>query len=119
MQNFIHGVQLPTIFSEARKYGLALTIRKPGHVHVMTTCVRHRDLFPSPVFGNCATVISFRVGGNDVRYSNANSRPSYQRQPAFRRQGAENDKMRVIETSLRRYSRPRAEVDLKFQKFFS
>ena len=26
VQNFIHGVQLPTILSEARKYGLALTI---------------------------------------------------------------------------------------------
>jgi hypothetical protein len=34
-------------------------------------------------------------------------------------QGTENDKARVIETSLRRYTRPRAEVDRKLQKFFA
>jgi hypothetical protein len=39
--------------------------------------------------------------------------------PAFAPQGTENDKARVIETSLRRYSRPRAAVEAKLNKFLS
>jgi hypothetical protein len=38
---------------------------------------------------------------------------------AFAPQGTENDKARTIETSLRRNSRPRTEVDVKLQKLFS
>jgi hypothetical protein len=37
--------------------------------------------------------------------------------PAFTRQGTENHKTRVIQASLRRYSRPRADVDAKLNKF--
>ncbi|SPE24536.1 hypothetical protein SBA2_20009 [Acidobacteriia bacterium SbA2] len=103
------------------------------------------------VFGNCATVISFRVGGEDAQTltrefatvlpaSNLQDLPDYktfsrtmsakpgrpgQHQgpmtvrtfPAFARQGTENDKTRVIQASLRRYSRPRAAVDAKLNKF--
>jgi hypothetical protein len=146
VQNFIHGVQLPTILSEARKYGLALTIA----TQVITQLP---DDSIDAVLGNCATVISFRVGGNDaetlqpefatvipasalqdlsdfktyVRTMSAEpGRPAIpygpvavKAFPAFQRQGTENDKARVIETSLRRYTRPRAEVELKFQFFFS
>jgi hypothetical protein len=37
--------------------------------------------------------------------------------PAFAPQDTENDKARVIQASLRRYSRPRAAVDAKLNKF--
>jgi len=39
--------------------------------------------------------------------------------PAFGCQGTENAKARVIETSLRRHSRPRAEVDASLNRFLS
>jgi len=39
--------------------------------------------------------------------------------PAFARQGSEDDKARVIETSLRRYSRSHAEVDISLNRFLS
>ena len=146
VQNFIHGVQLPTILSEARKYALALTIATQVITQLPEASI-------DAVFGNCATIISFRVGGNDaetlqrefatvipatalqdlsdfktyVRTMSAErGRPAIpygpvavRAFPAFQRRGTENDKNRVIETSLRRYTRPRAEVDLRLQKFFA
>ncbi len=144
IQNFIHGVQLPTILSEARKYSLSLTIA----TQVITQLPRESI---DAVFGNCATVISFRVGGDDAQTltrefatvlpaSNLQDLPDYktfirtmsaehgrpgQPQgpitvktfPAFARQGTENDKARVIETSLQRYTRPRPAVEAKLNKF--
>jgi len=146
VQNFIHGVQLPTILSEARKYALTLTIATQAIAQLPQECV-------DAVFANCATVISFRVGGDDAETlrrefatilpaSNLQDLPDYktfvrtmsaepgrpsQPQgpitvktfPAFSRQGTENSKARVIRTSLRRYSRLRAHVDRKLQKLFS
>jgi hypothetical protein len=146
VQNFIHGVQLPTILSEARKYGLSLTIATQVITQLPNECI-------DAVFGNCATVISFRVSGNDaetlkrefstvipasalqdlsdfktyVRTMTAEpNRPpipygpvSVKTFPAFQRQGTENDKARVIEASLRRYSRPRPDVEAKLKAFFS
>ena len=146
VQNFIHGVQLPTILSEARKYGLGLTIATQ-----VITQLPHEAI--DAVFGNCATIITFRVGGEDaetlkrefatvmpastlqeladfktyVRTMSAEpGKPATPHGPVavktfpfFGRQGTENDKARVIETSLRRYSRPSAEVETKLSKFLS
>jgi hypothetical protein len=39
--------------------------------------------------------------------------------PTFQRQGPENDKARLIEASLRRYSRARAEVEAQIEKFLA
>jgi hypothetical protein len=103
------------------------------------------------VFRNCATVISFRVGGEDAETlkrefatilpaSNLQDLPDYKTfirtmsaepgrpgepqgpmtvktSPAFAPQGTENDKTRVIQASLRRYTRARAVVDAKLNKF--
>jgi TraM recognition site of TraD and TraG len=144
VQNFIHGVKLPTILSEARKYGLALTIA----TQVITQLPKDSV---DAVFGNCATVISFRVGGEDaetltrefatvIPATNLQELPDYKMYvrtmsaqpdrpasprgpitvktfPAFKQQGTENDKARVIETSSRRYTRPRAQVDAQLNKF--
>src|ERR1017187_5103595 len=138
VQNFIHGVQLPTILSEARKYSLSVTIA----TQVITQLPKESI---DAVFGNCATVISFRVGGDDAETlqrefatilpaSNLQDLPDFKTYvrtmsaepgrpsqpqgpmtvktfPAFGRQGTENNKARVIQASLRRYSRPRTEVD--------
>ena len=145
-QNFIHGVQLSTILAEARKYGLSVTIA----TQVITQLPKESI---DAVFGNCATVVAFRVGGEDaetlrrefatimpasnlqdladykifVRTMSAEpGRPGEPRGPitvktfpAFTRQGTENDRARVIESSLRRYTRPRHAVDLKLEKFFA
>jgi type IV secretory system conjugative DNA transfer VirD4/TraG family protein len=59
VQNFTHGMALPTILSEARKYALGLTIGTQ-------TLSQLPDESIAAVFGNCATIISFRVSGNDA-----------------------------------------------------
>ncbi len=105
------------------------------------------------VFGNCVTVISFRVGSDDAQTltrefatvlpaSNLQDLPDYKTFvrtmsaehgrpgqphgpgtvktfPAFAPPGTENDKARVIQASLRRYSPPRAEVDAKLNRSLS
>ena len=58
VQNFVHGVKLSTILSEARKYRLALTIATQSINQLPEESI-------DAVFGNCATVMSFRVGGED------------------------------------------------------
>lgn len=144
IQNFIHGVQLPTILSEARKYSLSVTIA----TQVITQLPRESI---DAVFGNCATVISFRVGGEDAQTltrefatvlpaSNLQELADFKTYvrtmgaergrpaspygpvtvntfPAFAPKGTENDKARVIQASLRRYTHPRAAVDAKLNKF--
>ncbi|MGD0007663.1 MAG: TraM recognition domain-containing protein [Terriglobia bacterium] len=146
VQNFIDGVQFATILSEARKYALSLTIA----TQVITQLPRESI---DAVFANCATVITFRVGGDDaetlkrefstvipaselqdlsdfrtcVRTMSAGpGRPpipygpvSVKTFPTFQCQGTENDKARVIEASLRPYSRPRAEVEAEIEKFLA
>ncbi|HEY4361445.1 MAG TPA: TraM recognition domain-containing protein, partial [Bryobacteraceae bacterium] len=60
VQNFTHGVDLPSILSEARKYKLGLTIGTQ-------TLTQLPDGAIEAVFGNCATIISFRVSGDDAK----------------------------------------------------
>jgi hypothetical protein len=60
IQTFTHGVDFPTILSEARKYALSLTIG------TQTLSQLPEDTRAS-VFGNCATIVSFRVSGEDAR----------------------------------------------------
>lgn len=59
VQNFTHGVDFPTILSESRKYALSLTIGTQ-------TLAQLPDESLAAVFGNCATLVSFRVSGNDA-----------------------------------------------------
>jgi TraM recognition site of TraD and TraG len=60
IQNFTYGVDFPTILSEARKYALSLTIGTQ-------TLSQLPDKMISAVFGNCGTIISFRVSHDDAQ----------------------------------------------------
>jgi hypothetical protein len=60
VQNFTHGVDFPTILSEARKYALSLTIGTQ-------TLSQLPDKSIAAVFGNCATIASFRVSADDAK----------------------------------------------------
>jgi type IV secretory pathway TraG/TraD family ATPase VirD4 len=59
VQNFTHGVDFPSILAEARKYRLALTIGTQ-------TLTQLPEGSLEAVFGNCATLVSFRVSGEDA-----------------------------------------------------
>jgi hypothetical protein len=59
VQNFIHGVDFATILSESRKYALSLTI-------ATQTLTQLPESTLNAVFGNCATIMSFRVSGDDA-----------------------------------------------------
>ncbi|MBI3950415.1 MAG: type IV secretory system conjugative DNA transfer family protein [Acidobacteria bacterium] len=147
VQNFIHGADLPTIFSEARKYRLTLVIATQTINQLPRESV-------DVVFGNCATVMSFRVGGEDAEAlkrefvmttlpaSELQDMPDYKlylRTLMLAEDGRRsrptgphiidtfppmttpeaNSKERVIRTSLERYARPRAEVEEKINRFLS
>lgn len=60
VHNFTYGVDLASILSEARKYRLTLTI-------ATQTLNQLPDKTVAAVFGNCATVICFRVSGADAK----------------------------------------------------
>ena len=60
VQNFIKAVDLPTILAEARKYKLALTI-------ATQTIDQLPEESRASVFGNCGTIISFRVSSEDAK----------------------------------------------------
>jgi len=60
VQNFTHGVDFPTILSESRKYALSLIIGTQ-------TLSQLPDESMAAVFGNCATIVSFRVSGDDAK----------------------------------------------------
>lgn len=134
---------MPTILSEARKYSLVLTIA------TQTISQLPREAADA-VFGNCATIISFRAGGEDsetLKREFATLLPASELQdlteykayirtmtsdrpamptgphlvttfPPVAPEGIENDKQRVIETSLRRWTRSRAEVEATLNRFF-
>ena len=59
IQNFTYGVDFPTILSEARKYALSLTVGTQ-------TLSQLPDKMLSAVFGNCGTIVSFRVSNDDA-----------------------------------------------------
>jgi type IV secretory pathway TraG/TraD family ATPase VirD4 len=60
VQNFTHGVDFPTILSESRKYALSLTIGTQ-------TLSQLPEETLAAVFGNCASIVSFRVSGDDAK----------------------------------------------------
>jgi hypothetical protein len=59
VHNFTYGMDLPTILSEARKYRLSLVI-------ATQTINQLQEKSIDAVFGNCATIMSFRVSGDDA-----------------------------------------------------
>jgi hypothetical protein len=59
VHNFTYGIDLASILSEARKYRLTLTI-------ATQTLNQLPQKTLASVFGNCATVMSFRVSGEDA-----------------------------------------------------
>lgn len=133
-----------SILAETRKYGLALVPVTQG-----VEQLEEDDVFA--IFSNCATIITFRVSGEDARRletqftaavpakvyqdlpdykvyvrtmitdGNGVSRPTGPHPvdafPPFKRIAGMAPKERVIQTSLARYSRPRAEVAEKLTRF--
>jgi len=62
VHNFTHGIDLSAILSEARKYRLSLTVA----TQTLAQLRRHNDEIVPSIFGNCGTLISFRVSGDDA-----------------------------------------------------
>jgi hypothetical protein len=60
VQNFTHGVDFPTILSESRKYALSLTLGTQTLSQLPEESI-------AAVFGNCGTIVSFRVSGEDAK----------------------------------------------------
>lgn len=141
VQSFIHGMDFPTILAEARKYRLALTV-----------ATQNLSQLPLPsqraILGNCATIVSFRVSGEDARvleqeFANLVSAPrlqeikdytvylrtlrdgnplhpeALQTFPPIGRDGQEADPASLLRSSLRRYARPRTRIESRLLRFFS
>lgn len=62
VHNFTHGIDLSAILAEARKYRLALTVA----TQTLAQLRRHNDEIVPSIFGNCGTLASFRVSGDDA-----------------------------------------------------
>jgi len=62
VHNFTHGIDLSAILAEARKYKLSLTVA----TQTLAQLRRHNDEIVPAIFGNCGTLISFRVSGDDA-----------------------------------------------------
>lgn len=62
VHNFTHGIDLSAILAEARKYRLSLTIA----TQTLAQLRRHNDEIVASIFGNCGTLASFRVSGEDA-----------------------------------------------------
>ena len=141
VQNFVYGVDLPTILAESRKYRLAL-------IMATQTLSLLPELTLAAVLGNCATIASFRVSGADAEIlerefaatlparelqnlddytlylhtlvDGATAGPYLLRTLApGRRTGQEAAAERVIAASMQRYGRPRAIVEAKLRAFLS
>jgi hypothetical protein len=141
VQNFVYGVDLPTILSEARKYHLALTI-------VTQTLSQLTEASRAAVFGNCGTIASFRISGDDaatLEREFANQLPARELQtladyeiylstlingspagpfplrtfPPRPKTGLETTPERIIRASTLRYGRPRALVEAKLKAFLT
>ena len=148
VQNFIHGVDFPTILAEARKYALSLII-------ATQTLSQLPPKSLSAVLGNCGTFASFRVSAEDaetLKDEFATSRPSclLQDLPDYKlyvRTLSENsegvlrpvepelitafppftpedgvrtsDPEHITSVSLERYARPRTDVENHLIKFLS
>jgi hypothetical protein len=62
VHNFTHGIDLSAILAEARKYRLSLTVA----TQTLAQLRRHNDEIVPAIFGNCGTLASFRVSGDDA-----------------------------------------------------
>lgn len=62
VHNFTHGIDLSAILAEARKYRLSLTVA----TQTLAQLRRHNDEIVPAIFGNCGTLVSFRVSGDDA-----------------------------------------------------
>lgn len=62
VHNFTHGIDLSAILAEARKYRLSLTVA----TQTLAQLRKHNDEIVPAIFGNCGTLISFRVSGEDA-----------------------------------------------------
>ncbi|MEI6228904.1 MAG: type IV secretion system DNA-binding domain-containing protein [Candidatus Saccharibacteria bacterium] len=131
-QNFATD-SFATILSEARKYGLNLTVANQ-YISQMSETVR------DAVFGNVGTVISFRVSADDAPILSKQFEPQFEpndllqmhnrnfiinmvikgeKSPAFNASTLtlptpqmDNTKL-IIENTRRNYSRPRAEIEVE------
>jgi hypothetical protein len=141
VQNFLHGMDFPTILSEARKYRLALTVATQTLAQLPLPTQR-------AILGNCATLGSFRVSGEDAltlqtEFAQLIAAPQLQEladhhlfvrtllegnpmrpdvlqaYPPFEKTGAEADSAKVIEISRQRFARPRAAVEERLMRFLS
>ena len=129
-QNFATD-SFATILSEARKYGLNLTVANQ-YISQMTDTVR------DAVFGNVGTMICFRVSADDAPILSKQFEPNFEandllqmhnrnfvinmviggeKTPAFSARSLElpppqtDNTMHIIESSRRHYSRPRVEIE--------
>ena len=142
IQNFVYGMDFPTILSEARKYRLALIV-------ATQTLNQLPEKIISAVFGNCATVMSFRISGEDAEVlqrefadvmlpaSLLQDLPDYKVYVRTMSKGlpkgpypvdvfppivANNkaaNKQNIINNSLRRHGRRRSEVETKIDHFLA
>ena len=62
VHNFTHGIDLSAILAEARKYRLSLAVA----TQTLAQLRRHNDEIVASIFGNCGTLASFRVSGDDA-----------------------------------------------------
>lgn len=62
VHNFTHGIDLASILAEARKYRLSLTVA----TQTLAQLRMHNDEIVPAIFGNCGTLVSFRVSGDDA-----------------------------------------------------
>ncbi|KXK05251.1 MAG: AAA-like domain protein [Acidobacteria bacterium OLB17] len=62
VHNFTHGIDLSSILAEARKYRLSLTVA----TQTLAQLRRHNDDIVPAIFGNCGSLVSFRVSGDDA-----------------------------------------------------
>lgn len=145
IQTFTHGVSLPAILSEARKYKLVVTAATQSLTSLSKESV-------NAILANCATLVSFRLGAVDAQMvakefgmtlpgmilpaSQLQDLPDYKIYistlmagqpsgphllqtfpPASAQHPTRRD--RVIRTSLERFSRPRAQVETRINKFLA
>jgi DNA helicase HerA-like ATPase len=139
VHNFVHGIDLPTLLAEARKYGVSLFLATQNLAQLPN---------PSAVFGNCSNILCFRMGGKDadimaqelgddllaqpiVRLADWRFYASIVKDgslylgenittlPPFPFLGDEADHRQVIKVSRMRYGKKRKELDLKIKKFLS
>jgi len=62
VHNFTHGIDLAAILAEARKYRLSVTVA----TQTLSQLRKHNDEIVPAIFGNCGTLASFRVSGEDA-----------------------------------------------------